>query len=372
MLQPSAPYHSLYLHVPFCKNICDYCDLYSIVNNENSTRNSYLDKISEDLRNNQKSLQELKSIFVGGGTPSQLTPKEMMSFLESVNTFSSLDSEGEFTVECNPVSITKEKLKILKDAGVNRLSFGAQSTTRKTRHTLGRRTSRNQLESALTAALDCGFQNINIDLIYGVPGQNIEDWQLDLETALSYDLPHYSAYSLILEENTEISKRFQSVDDDLAVDMYDLTEEILSTRDLQRYEISNYAKAGKECRHNYDIWKGATYLGVGPAATSFNGEVRWTQIRDLKKWLERHKPEVDDIPVKERLGEIISFGFRTIEGWKKNELESLLNHNSLEIFSETFDKLLSENLVEIKNDSYKPTKNGLLFADYIAESFIFC
>ena len=371
MLQPSAPYHSLYLHVPFCKNICDYCDLYSIVDNENSSRVAYLNKIEQELQLNKANLLGLKSIFVGGGTPSQLTPHEMKAFFKSVNTFSAIESEGEFTVECNPVSITKEKLQILKDAGVNRLSFGAQSTTRKTRNSLGRRTSRNQLEKALSEAIGCGFQNINIDLIYAVPGQSVEDWKEDLETALSYDLPHYSAYSLILEENTEISKRFESVDDDMAVDMYDLTEEILSTRELQRYEISNYAKAGKECRHNYDIWKGATYLGIGPAATSFNGKFRWTQIRDLKKWLDGHDPEIDQIPLKDRLGEIISFGFRTIRGWKINELKNLLNHNSLELFSEVFEKLIAENLIENSSHSYKPTKQGLLFADYIAESFIF-
>ena len=285
MQQSSAPYHCLYLHVPFCKNICDYCDLYSIVNNENSTRNSYLKKMEAGLYENSSRLHNLQSIFVGGGTPSQLTPEEMKVFFGNINKYAVYDENYEFTVECNPVSITPEKLQILKSNGVNRLSFGAQSTTRKTRNTLGRRTSRGQLEAALNNAREQGFQNINIDLIYGIPGQTLEDWQEDLTTALSYDLPHYSAYSLILEEDTELSKRFDSVDDELAVDMYNLTEEMLSTKDLIRYEISNYAKQGKHCRHNYDIWKGAIYLGLGPAAASFDGATRWTQIRDLEKWL---------------------------------------------------------------------------------------
>ena len=372
MRQSPAPYHSLYIHVPFCKHICDYCDLYSIVNNENNTRTAYLTKIAEQLQENSDRLQELKSIFIGGGTPSQLTPEEMSVFLKAINSFTKREANTEFTVECNPVSITPEKLTILKEAGVNRLSYGAQSTTRKTRNTLGRRTSKSQLEKALSHSKECGFTNINIDLIYGVPGQTIEDWQEDLKVALSYELPHYSAYSLILEENTEISKRFDTVDDELAVDMYNITEEMLSTQGLNRYEISNYSKPSFHCNHNYDIWKGATYLGIGPAAASFDGVNRWAQIRDLQKWLDNQAPEVDDIPIKERIGEVLSFGFRTINGWHEDELTNLLGENALELFSDTFEELIATDLLKINNNFYKPTENGLLFADSIAESFIFC
>ncbi|MCH2204476.1 MAG: radical SAM family heme chaperone HemW [Lentisphaerales bacterium] len=372
MLQSSAPYHSLYIHVPFCKNICDYCDLYSIVNNENSSRNAYLKKIAVGLQQNSPRLQQLQSIFIGGGTPSQLTPNEMKVFFKSINDYTSFGTDCEFSVECNPVSISPEKLQILNESGVNRLSFGAQSTTRKTRHTLGRRTSRSQLETALENAQEQGFKNINIDLIYGIPGQTLEDWQEDLKVALSYDLPHYSAYSLILEEDTALSKRYDSVDDELAVDMYNLTEEMLSNQKLIRYEISNYANPGKHCRHNYDIWKGASYLGLGPAAASFDGTTRWTQIRDLEKWLANEAPDVDELPSKERIGEILSFGFRTVNGWRKEELTNLLGHDALRLFKDTFEQLLQDELLQLTDNSYKPTKNGLLFADTIAESFIFC
>ncbi|MCM8536391.1 MAG: radical SAM family heme chaperone HemW [Lentisphaeraceae bacterium] len=365
------PYHSLYLHVPFCQNICDYCNLYSVVNNENSTRTSYLGLINSQLKDASNSLVNLQSIFVGGGTPSQLTIPEMKYFLKSVNDHVTLRGDYEFSVECNPSSITDDKLKLLRDSGVNRLSFGAQSTTRKTRSVLGRRTSKSQLDQALNSALNIGFENINIDLIYGVPGQEIEDWQYDLETALSYNLPHYSAYSLILEEDTVLAEKFSSVDDELAVDMYDLTAEMLSTKDLRRYEISNYSKPGKHCKHNYDIWKGKSYLGIGPAATSYDGEKRWSQIRDLEKWIAGHAPEIDEIPAKDRAGEVISFGFRTVDGWQKTELENICGLNTLTEFSDIFQDLIKSELIYEDNNSLKPTEQGLLFADSVAEAFIF-
>ncbi|MCM8534086.1 MAG: radical SAM family heme chaperone HemW [Lentisphaeraceae bacterium] len=365
------PYHSLYLHVPFCQNICDYCNLYSVVNNENSTRTSYLELINAQLKDSSGSLVDLQSIFVGGGTPSQLTMTEMKYFLKAVNENITLKSDYEFSVECNPSSITEDKLKLLLDSGVNRLSFGAQSTTRKTRGLLGRRTSKSQLDQALDSALKVGFTNINIDLIYAVPGQELEDWEYDLKTALDYDLPHYSAYSLILEEDTVLAEKFSSVDDELAVDMYDMTAEMLSTKDLSRYEISNYSKLGKHCKHNYDIWKGKSYLGIGPAATSYDGQKRWSQIRDLEKWIDGHKPEVDEIPARDRAGEVISFGFRTVGGWQKTELENICGVNTLIEFSNIFADLINSELIYEVNNSLKPTEQGLLFADSVAEAFIF-
>jgi oxygen-independent coproporphyrinogen III oxidase len=369
-MQAPVLFHSLYIHVPFCQNICDYCDLYSIVNNKSSTRQLYLEKIRAELKSQTEQLQNLQSIFIGGGTPSQLTIKEMKFFFNSIKEFTSLVPNYEFTVECNPSSTTLEKLLLLQDYQVNRLSFGAQSTTRKTRHALGRRTSKAQLEQALENADKSHFDNINIDLIYAIPGQELGDWQHDLETALSYKLSHYSAYSLILEENTPITQKFQTVDDDLAVDMYDLTEQMLNQQQLSRYEISNYSLKDKHCQHNYDIWKGASYLGIGPAASSFDGQNRWTQVRDLEKWLNGETPDIDKITHKERVAEVIGFGFRTVNGWQKKELQSLLNTDALALFHNTFEELKAQDLLKFSADSIKPTELGLLFADTVAESFI--
>ena len=363
-------YKSLYIHVPFCKNICDYCALYSVVNNESSVRNRYLQKIADDLKLNAFQLKPLSTLFVGGGTPSQLNEEELKKFLSSIQDSCKFENDYEFSIECNPSSITPEKLSIMKDFGVNRLSFGAQSTTRKTRNTLGRRTSESQLLKAISDAKSTGFENINVDLIYGIPGQTMADWLEDLHKIKKLQLPHISAYSLILEEDTVLSSKYDELDDELAVKMYNKAAEELVFEDIYRYEISNYSLPGFECRHNYHIWKGATYLGIGPAASSFDGEKRWTQIRDLTKWLEGAEPEIDDISESARLAEIVAFGFRTVDGWQKSELTELYGYNALEQFSDIFNELYEEGLLLEMNGKIFPSEQGLLFADDIAEAFL--
>ncbi|MCM8529461.1 MAG: radical SAM family heme chaperone HemW [Lentisphaeraceae bacterium] len=363
-------FKSLYIHVPFCKNICDYCALYSVVNNESSVRNRYLQKIADDLKKKNSELLPLSSIFIGGGTPSQLTEEELPKLLQAIKENCTLDDDCEFTVECNPSTVNLEKFKILKEFGVNRLSFGAQSTTRKTRNTLGRRTSEKQLLEALSQARSVGFSNINIDLIYGIPDQTIDDWLEDLDKVKTLKVPHISAYSLILEEGTILNKKYDELDDELAVEMYKTAAKQLVEDDTYRYEISNYSQPGLECRHNYHIWKGATYLGIGPAAASFDGIKRWTQIRDLNKWLAGAAPEIDDLPETERLAEIVAFGFRTVNGWHIDELKDLYSRNAYELFSDTFEELLEEGLLKCRENRIYPTEKGLLFADDIAESFL--
>jgi len=363
-------FKSLYIHVPFCKNICDYCALYSVVNNDSSVRNRYLNKIEEDLSLNKGKLLPLSSIFIGGGTPSQLTDEELPKLLAAINKYCTLESDYEFTIECNPSSITLNKLQIMKDYGVNRLSFGAQSTTRKTRNTLGRRTSESQLLNAIENAKTVGFQNINVDLIYGIPGQSMEDWLEDLNKIKSLKLPHISAYSLILEEDSVLSSKYDELDDELAVKMYNKASDALVFEDIYRYEISNYSRPGFECKHNYHIWKGATYLGIGPAASSFDGQKRWTEIRDLNQWLEGAEAELDDISEEARLAEIVAFGFRTVNGWSKNELKSLYGKNALESFNGVFEELINEKLLIDSDERIFPSEKGLLFADDIAEAFL--
>ncbi|NQZ56468.1 MAG: radical SAM family heme chaperone HemW [Lentisphaeraceae bacterium] len=368
----NGTFNSLYVHVPFCKNICDYCALYSIVSNDLSVRELFVQKIQADLDLEKSRLGVLDSIFIGGGTPTQLREPELEALLDGIQQRTNWQESGfEYSVECNPATVNLEKFKILKKYGVNRLSFGAQSTSRKTRHTLGRRTSEDQLYAALDMARSCGFENINIDMIYAIPGQTMDDWQGDLENVIKLEIPHFSAYSLILEEGTPLASKYSELDDDLAVDMYDRIAEVMGDSGLHRYEISNYSRPGFKCKHNYNIWKGATYLGIGPAASSFDGDLRWTQLRDLSAWLENASPELDEIDFNSRLGEVIAFGFRTCDGWQIDELESLYGVNVLELFKAVFDELENQGLLTCSAHSIKPTPEGLLFADSIAEALLF-
>ena len=366
---PLQPYHSLYLHVPFCRNICDYCALYSVEDREADLRSDWLRKMRGQLSENADLLGDLRTVYIGGGTPTQLRPAELHKFVNHVASVLPSSVE-EWTVECNPSVTDLEKLQILRDAGVNRLSFGAQSTTRATRKKLGRRTGDRELSRVLELAAQCGFENLNADLIYGVPGQTLADWQFDLETLLSLPLTHFSAYSLILEEGTPMAERHQEVDDDLAVEMYELCGQMAQEKGFGRYEVSNYARPGRECQHNLAVWFGHTYLGLGPAAAGFDGNLRVQQIADIRAWLQGAEPELDELPQRERLLEVIAFGFRVLEGWKKQRLAALYGKDCLRWLQPLFLQLQQEGLLCECDSSWKPTAKGLRFADEIAERLI--
>ncbi len=363
-------YQSLYLHVPFCRHICDYCALYSIVDDRDSTRDAYLAKMTAQLQTHSAELQNLDSIFIGGGTPSALTPDQLRLLLAAVNLNTRRRDSCEWTVECNPGSVTEEKIALLAAAGVNRLSFGAQSTTRSTRRTLGRRTGDRELRQALAIARAAGFQRLNADLIYGVPGQSLADFQHDLDSLLAEGLSHISAYSLILEEGTPLAARIDEVDDALAVEMDTLAGEVLSRAGLQRYEISNHARPGEESRHNLGIWLGAKYLGLGPAAASFDGLRRWTERPDLQAWLQGALPEDDPLSPEKRAAEVVAFGFRTASGWPKKLLRDLHGVNALELLLPVFRRLEADGLLEETPEAWKPSRRGLLFADLVAAELI--
>lgn len=366
-MSSAVEFDSLYIHVPFCKNICDYCTLYSLVENSPKIRKDYLAKIAQDLDGSRENLNQLKTIFVGGGTPSALKLDDLESLLKILAEF---HDQGEFTIECNPATIDEAKLKLMRSYGVNRLSFGGQSTSRKTRKVLGRRTGDLELFRAVDMAQDLGFERINVDLIYGVPGQSLADWQYDVQQVLSRGVTHFSAYSLILEEGSELSKRIKETDDDLAVEMYHLCEELLKEAGLERYEVSNYARPGEECRHNLGIWHGSKYLGVGPAAASFDGFLRWTEKADLSAWLKGEKAEIDEISQKERAVEVLAFGFRTKMGWQKELLHSLYGIKVLIECKEILDKLMTQGLLEETESHIRASEQGLLFADEIASTLI--
>ena len=335
-----------------------------------SVRDQYLAKMTEDLAENSASLQKLNTIFIGGGTPSQLSPTELETLMKSIRSSVTLNEGYEFTVEINPGTISKEKLQVLKDYGVNRLSYGGQTTTRKIRSRLGHRTTHEQLLDAVRMSREVGFDNLNIDLIYGVPGQTLEDWEGDLKELLSLDLKHFSAYSLILEEGSVLSERYSEVDDDLAVDMYHMTEDYAQKFGLSRYEVSNYSQPGFECRHNFDIWLGASYLGIGPAASSFDGVDRWNQIADLKKWLLGTEADYDRIEPFQRACEVMIFGLRTMRGWKESELQSLFAKDVFTIEEFPLVELIDEGLLVRDAGYLRPTEEGLLFADTVAEALL--
>ena len=311
------PWQNLYIHVPFCLRKCDYCAFYS-ESGVSALMRPWLDKIRDGLK--PLSGQPLHTVYLGGGTPTVLGPELLEELLAMIK---NLDSgASEITTECNPESLTPEKAAILGKY-VNRVSLGVQSFDPALRRAIGRCGGPEKIVPAFEMLTENGLTNLSCDLIYGLPGQSIEDWEKDLTLALQLPVRHLSAYALTVEDGTPLSRRYRNdpAGDIRTAEMEKRTRTILKKAGMHQYEISNYARPGFECVHNRNIWHGETYLGLGPAACSFDGRDRYTQVASVREWLAGAEPETDRIPDDTRRAEMLMMGLRTVRGWAVGEFE---------------------------------------------------
>lgn len=357
-------FDSLYIHVPFCAGKCAYCAFFSLGAATSAQHRSYLTALAAECRRQAPHCEPLQTIFVGGGTPSILSPDELEEFLVIIGNNFVLAADCEWTVEANPESLTPEKIALLAAAGVNRLSIGIQSFKAQLRERIGRRGSLAQLPVIMRAARDAGISRINFDLIFAIPGQTLADWRDDLAQALSWQPSHLSAYALTLEEGTTLAQSLQNdlYDDDF-VAFWDSCDELLGKQGRRRYEISNFARPGDECRHNQRIWHGASYLGCGPAATSFDGLDRWTNPAQFQQWLDGRPPEVDHIDADARAAEILAFGMRCVAGWQWDEYRQRCQREPMAFRGDALRRLHKLGLITLDADGARPTRQGLLFND---------
>ncbi len=369
-MTPSA-FHSLYVHIPFCEAKCDYCAFYSIPDSTPELRRNFLLRLDEEFSLHNSQCQPLRSIFLGGGTPSSLNVSELSSLLKLIHTNFSLLPDCEFSMEANPNSLTAEKLQIATEYGVNRLSLGIQSFNPESRKILGRKGSLDNLQNIHALIKKKAGLQLNLDLIFNIPGQTLDDWKEDLKRACAMAPDHLSAYSLMLEEGTPLTQRIPAQEDDEGFcAFWQTTDQILNAHQLFRYEISNFAQTGKSCRHNFEIWHGQTCLGCGPAAVSFNGINRPANPDSLQDWL-NHSPQIDDIlPPEKRAAEILAFGLRTTAGWKCQDFEQLTGFNPWKLKPAAMKKLEQCELLDIRENHIRPTKKGLLYNDDILEALI--
>jgi len=296
-----AAVRSLYIHVPFCFHKCHYCDFYSIVDTRDRQQ-SFLSRLESELSAVAPwaAGQPLKTIFVGGGTPSLLRVdlwERLLSRLAELFDLSVMNKPpgtaqpGEFTVECNPETVTSELMSTMRAGGVNRVSVGAQSFNERHLKTLERWHNPENVGKALRLAREAGIARQSIDLIFGIPGQSLEDWQHDLDTALALGTEHVSCYNLTYEPQTAMTARlkrgeFTPADEDVEVEMFTATLATLRAAGIERYEVSNFAKLGAECRHNLAYWRQEQWLAVGPSASAHVGGHRWKNIPRLDDYLE--------------------------------------------------------------------------------------
>lgn len=272
--------YGVYIHVPFCSKRCDYC-AFATWTDRHHLHERYVAGCVTQLRREQQ--EPATSVFVGGGTPSLLAPRLLASLLAAVDTVAG----AEVTVECNPDNVTVELLRVLVDAGVNRVSLGVQSTAPHVLASLGREHDRAAVATAVDAIATVGLPTFNLDLIYGAAGESLQDWSATLRDVMHFGPPHVSAYGLTVEAGTPLAKQpHRHPDDDDQAAKYTLAEEVLSAGGLENYEISNWSAPGHECQHNFLYWNQGDYLGVGCAAHSHRAGRRWWNHRTPERFLE--------------------------------------------------------------------------------------
>jgi oxygen-independent coproporphyrinogen-3 oxidase len=369
-MSPSA-FHSLYVHIPFCEAKCDYCAFYSIPDSSHELRQKYLLRLEEEFSLNSSHTRPLRSIFLGGGTPSSLSIAELTRLFELIRIYFTLLPDCEFSMEANPNSLTAEKLQTATEFGVNRISLGIQSFNPKIRKVLGRKGTLENLQNIHQLIKQNAKLQLNLDLIFNVPGQTLQEWEEDLKHACNMTPDHLSAYSLIFEEDTPLTQRITTTaDDEEFCTFWKTTDQILNAHGLFRYEISNFAKPEKFCRHNFEIWHGQTCLGCGPVAVSFNGINRPANPHTLEDWL-NHAPQIDDIlPPEKRAAEILAFGLRTTAGWNCKEFEALTGFSPWLLKGDELHQLHQLEMLEMDQENIRPTEKGLLLNDDILEALI--
>jgi oxygen-independent coproporphyrinogen-3 oxidase len=371
-IEASPELRHLYVHIPFCPKVCPYCSFYKETSDRNKTQ-AFLDSILLDLDRRLCEMPgcRLETIFFGGGTPSALTVKQLDFLLSGLHRRLDLSGLLEWTLEMNPATVSLEKARMLRDFGVNRVSVGVQSWDPETLVRLGRVHSAEQAERSFHTLREAGFANLNLDLIFGVPGQSIETWQRTVERTVRLAPEHISAYCLTFEEDTEFFKLLQrgdlrqDVDHDAA--LYEFTIAALEISGYSQYEISNYAKPGHECLHNLAYWHGHNYLGLGPSAFSTIGQNRWQNTPDTGRYIEQLRLTTEPINFREhisdrmRKAEAIAFGLRTAIGVAASEMTP---------WPGELDALRHEGYIEEGDARIRLTVRGRMVADSIAELFV--
>ena len=371
----------LYLHMPFCVRKCAYCDFLSFPSGA-ETQRMYAKRLMKDIDVMGKRYGEIpvETIFIGGGTPSVPDSGLIVEIMEHVRHAFHVADGAEISMEANPGTVTREKLTDYRKAGINRLSFGLQSANDRELKLLGRIHTWAEFLESFTLARECGFANLNIDLMSALPGQTCESWKETLSRVTDLDPEHISAYSLIIEEGTPFGERYGSEegrkllpDEDSEREMYHETKRFLKDCGYERYEISNYAKPGRECRHNIGYWTGVPYLGLGLGASSYLDGCRFTVNPDMKQYLEE-KPgmfaDIEKLTKKDMEEEFFYVGLRMTAGVSLSEFERRFGISAKEVYPGLMGTFVKEKAARFEGDRFVLTDYGLDVSNYIMAQFL--
>jgi oxygen-independent coproporphyrinogen-3 oxidase len=365
----------LYLHIPFCKQACHYCDFHFSVSlkNKEAVLNSMLKEI--EVQSNFFEGEKLDTIYYGGGSPSILSEAELVEIQNKIYDTFPINDGAEISLEANPDDLSTEKLDSLKNAGINRLSIGIQSFRDEDLKLMNRVHNSDEAKRCISDARKAGFENFNIDLIYGIPGLSINDWKENLQIFFDYDLPHLSAYSLTIEDKTAFGNWVQKgklkvSDDEEVIEQFKELMEQANRHGYDHYEISNFSKPAFESKHNTSYWKGDSYLGIGPSAHSYNGNKRRWNIRNNPKYVAAIESgnglfEEEVLSETDKFNEYLLTRLRTSWGVDLNFVKSEFGTTVMETLENDSSAFINRSLLTREKDHIYLTENGKLVADKI-------
>jgi oxygen-independent coproporphyrinogen-3 oxidase len=391
---PASRIHSLYVHVPFCAQKCEYCAFFSEASS-GELINRYVAALEREFELVASELQP-RTVFFGGGTPSLLNLRQWEALLRTMDRLGLLGAE-EFTVECNPATVSLDKAKLLRSFGVNRVSMGVQSLDEALLDRLGRVHSREMVFKSFDTLRLAGFDNVNVDLMFAIPGQTLDVWRATLQEALSLGSEHLSSYEVIYEDDTPLYAQLKAgefdVDEDLACAMYDELVEQSAVAGFQQYEIANFARdsarpespnfepgtpkvPSRACRHNVNYWRGGSFHGLGPSATGYVRGVRtrnWANTQLYCEQLEKGKRAIEsheELPALARAGETAAFGLRMNRGWEFDEFQQVTGADLRQEWRGDMATLVGRGWASLSPENFRLTRQGLRFADAAAEMFL--
>ncbi len=375
----AVPITALYLHIPFCRSICSYCDFYKMVAKD-SLKEKYIDYLLKEMQSKQSEFGDLKTIYVGGGTPSSLNLSLLEKFLSGLRECLPFEQIEEFTIEANPNDINTDFLEILSKYGVNRLSLGVQSFNERKLRVLKRGHSRQDVKKAMQLLKDYGFDNVSVDLIFGVGEENYRTVRHDIDLAIRYGAKHLSPYTLIVEEKTILHKltgegKFREMNPDREARFYSNIQWHLQKKGFSQYEISNFAKPGYECRHNLVYWNNEPYFGLGAGASGYLGNIRYTNVANLDSYFKGINSndlvfsETTVLSKTDQMNEELMLGLRKVEGISLEHFQSKFGCNLISTFP-VIEKLLSQGLLKFHSDRLHIPIEKLYLSNEVLVNFV--
>ncbi len=372
----------IYIHIPFCKQKCYYCDFVSFANRTNCVK-EYIESLIKEIENYKLEEYIVTTIYIGGGTPSYIESKYIEKIINKIKEKFEIDNQCEITIEVNPGTVTKQKLEKYKESGINRISIGLQTIDNNLLKQIGRIHTYEEFIKTYKDAQIVGLKNINIDLIIGIPNQKLEDIEKEIKEVIKLNPNHISTYSLIVEEGTILEQKIQKKEyklpsEEVEREMYWYIKKELEKNGYIHYEISNFSKKDKMSKHNKNCWEQKEYIGLGVAAHSYIDNIRYSNIEDIEKYISNIKSKnfQKNVIIQERQTaedkkkEYMLLGLRKIEGVSIREFKNKFNENPLFKFKEELEKLKKDKLIEIQKDKIKLTNEGIDLANIVWEEFV--